>query len=222
MFPLNAFYLGLYGGSELPGLLESDKSTRAFAEALGYSPCDKCLVYQQRIADLPRVADTRIPLLKRTVEVQAEPWPVPASWWDACVVGNMPSLRYEMVERDTQAPIAHAWVWEMESFGQAWQASTVGIIDFYVQPAFRRKGFGKLLLLTMLKHLREQQIELVELQTMATNDSARGLYEGLGFQCVDIGEAFRLDRPVDTSLAPNLTPRTPHRRSPDALRFRPR
>ena len=204
MYPLNAFYVGLYGGSELPGLLESDTSARGFATAQGYEPFDKCLVYQRKIDDLPRVNDTRIALLRRTVEVQAEPWPLPTSWWDAAVLGNMPSLRYEMIERETQVPIGHAWVWEMECFGQAWGFPTVGITDFRIEPAYRRRGYGKLLLLTMLKHLKEQQIELVELQTMSTNDSAQGLYEGLGFNKVDTGQAFRLSRPLDLTAMPKL------------------
>ena len=36
MNPLNPFYLGLYGGSELPGLLDSDKTARQACESRGY------------------------------------------------------------------------------------------------------------------------------------------------------------------------------------------
>lgn len=219
MYPLNAFYLGLYGGSELPGLLESDSNTRQFALAHGYEPCDKCLVYQREIDELPRVSDTRIALLRRAVEVQAEPWPLPSTWWDACVMGNMPSLRYEMFERETRAPIGHAWVWEMELFGQAWGTPTVGITDFRIEYEFRRRGFGKLLLLTILKHLREQQISLVELQTMATNDSAQGLYEGLGFKQIDSGQAFRLARSLELDDLPALETRPPLQLPPNRRRF---
>lgn len=207
MFPMNAFYLGLYGGSELPGILNSDEVSRTFAEKHGYEPVDTCCVYQRRLEELPKVPDTRIHLLRRTVEVQAEPWPLPPTWWDACVLGNMPSLRYEMVEKDTQNLIGQAWVWEMESFGLANGAPTVGIVDFSVREELRRRGYGKLLLLTMLKHLREQQIEIVELQTMERNDSARGLYESLGFQQVDTGRAYRLPRqPVLDNLPPLVRP----------------
>lgn len=204
MYPLNAFYVGLYGGSELPGLLESDSNSRDFALRRGYEPIDSCCVYQRSIVELPKTADTRIHLLRRNVDVQAEPWPLPASWWDACLMGNIPSLRYEMFEKETQRPIGHAWVWEMECFARAWSAPTVGIIDFEIATTFRRRGYGKLLLLTVLKHLREQQIERVELQTMARNDAARGLYEGLGFDQVDTGHAFRLAAPLDPSSLPPL------------------
>lgn len=222
MFPLNAFYLGLYGGSELPGLLETDGGTRAFATAHGYEPHDMCLVYHRRLDELPRIADTRIALLRRTVEVQAEPWPIPDNWWDGCVHGAMPSLRYEMIERETQELVGQALVWEMECFGAAWGIPTVGIVDFRIEPDFRRRGYGKLLLLTMMKHLREQQIELLELQTMSTNEPARGLYEELGFQHVDTGQAFRLSKEPDFSTLPPLVKRTPAPRSPDAPHFQRR
>ncbi len=204
MFPLNAFYLGLYGGSELPGLLASDTSAQAFARSLGYEPCDECLVYHRRLDELPRTSDSRIVLLKRMVEVQAEPWPTPKTWWDACVLGNMPSLRYEMLEKESQQPIGQAWVWEMEAFGISWKMPTVGIVDFSIEPAFRRRGYAKLLLLTMLKHLRDQQIELVELQTMQRNEAARALYEGVGFQVVDRGIAFRRNSPIDLAGMPTI------------------
>jgi ribosomal protein S18 acetylase RimI-like enzyme len=205
MFPLNAFYLGLYGGSELPGLLASDGAAQAFARSLGYQPCDECMVYQRKVGELPRVTDSRVVLLKRLVEVQAEPWPTPANWWDACVLGNMPSLRYEMIDKESQQPIGKAWVWEMESFGLAWKMPTVGIIDFWIEPAFRRKGYARLLLLTMLKHLRDQQIELVELQTMERNEAARKLYESVGFEMIDRGIAYRLNGPPDLSKVPVLS-----------------
>jgi ribosomal protein S18 acetylase RimI-like enzyme len=219
MYPLNAFYVGLYGGSELPGLLESDTSVRSFAASNGYEPSDTCLVYQRKIEELPRVTDTRIALLRRSVEVQAEPGPLPRSLWDAAVLGNMPSLRYEMIERETQIPIGSAWVWEMEYFGLAWGFSTVGITDFRIEPTFRRRGFGKLLLLTMLKHLKEQRIELVELQTMSTNDSAQGLYESLGFDKVDTGQAYRLARPLDLTNLPLLSVEPKVKLPPSQTRF---
>jgi ribosomal protein S18 acetylase RimI-like enzyme len=219
MFPVNAFYLGLYGGSELPGLLASDGAAQAFARAMGYDPCDECLVYQRKVGELPKVADSRVVLLKRLVEVQAEPWPTPTSWWDACILGNMPSLRYEMVDKESQLLIGKAWVWEMESFGMAWKAPTVGIIDFWIEPPFRRKGYARLLLLTMLKHLRDQQIELVELQTMQRNEPARKLYESVGFEVIDRGLAFRRNSPLDFADLPTLASKGIIPRQASARRF---
>lgn len=209
MFPLNAFYLGLYGGSELPGLLESDTELRRFAQNRGYEAIDECHVYQRSLDELPRVSDTRIHLLRRTVEVQAEPWPLPDTWWDACVLGNIPTLRYEMLERDSHTRVGRALVWEMECFGRAWGGSTVGIVDFEIELAYRRRGYGKLLLLTMLKHLREQQIDRVEIQTMDRNSAARGLYESLGFERIDVGHAHRLRAAPDLSQLPTLRKRPP-------------
>lgn len=205
MFPLNAFYLGLYGGSELPGLLQSDVELRNFARRHNYEVIDGCCAFQRSLDEMPRVNDARIHLLRRTVEVQAEPWPLPATWWDACVLGNIPSLRYDMMEKDTQSHIGRALVWEMDGFTRACGVATVGVVDFEIEFAFRRRGYGKLLLLTMLKHLREQQIGRVEIQTMERNSAARGLYESLGFAEVDVGHAHRL------SMAPDLTQLPPLR-----------
>src|SRR5207237_9658598 len=38
MHPLNPFYFGLYGGSELPGVLDSDAAMGPFLRKHGYQP----------------------------------------------------------------------------------------------------------------------------------------------------------------------------------------
>lgn len=203
LFPLNPFYLGLYGGSELPGVLDTDQSMVAFLGKRNYTAADTCLVFQRTLEEIPTIEDPRLPLLWRQVELTAEPWPMPTSWWHASVMQSVVSLAYEMVERSTRRPIGHAWVWEMESFGLAWKMPTVGISQFEVAEPFRRQGYGKLFVHSILKHLRGQKINCVEVQTMERNQSARGLYAALGFQQVDTGHIYRLEDGTDTQTEIN-------------------
>ena len=192
LYPLNPFYLGLYGGSELPGILETDVAMTMLVTKHGYVPADTCLVFQRSLASPAVSSDNRIPLLRRQVEILVEPWPMPPSWWHACILGNTISLRYEMVERATNQPIGAAWVWEMETFGRVAGTPMVGIADFHIQEARRGHGFGKLLLYSVLKHLTEQRIGLVEAQTMQRNPAGQALYRSLGFEHVDTGHIYRL------------------------------
>lgn len=108
----------------------------------------------------------------------------------------MISLSYEMVDRNTKKTIGKAWVWEMESFGRAWSRPVVGISSLEIREEFRRQGYGKLFLHGILKHLRGQKIELVEVQTMERNEPARNLYQMLGFQHIDTGHAYRYQPPL--------------------------
>lgn len=190
--PINPFYLGLYGGSELPGVLETDVSMSQFAVKHGFKPVDTCMVYQLNLEDLAPINDTRVPLLRRQVEVQVEPWPLPFSWWHAALLGPMVALGYEMQEKGTSTPIGRAWVWEMETFSRTWGKPSVGLTDVYIEEKFRRQGYGRLMLHSVLKHLQGQKIACVEVQTMSRNMAARGLYETLGFRHVDTGHIYRL------------------------------
>lgn len=192
LHPLNPFYLGLYGGSELPGILDSDPGALAFLKKNHYEPVDTCMVFQRSLDVLTPINDHRVPLLARQVELLAEPWPLSPNWWHACLLGPMVSLRYEMIEQKTQAFIGRAWVWEMETFGRSWGTVSVGITDVWIEESRRRQGYGKLLLQGILKNLKDQKIGRLEVQTMQRNKSAIGLYQSVGFEAVDTGHIFRL------------------------------
>ncbi|MGL4461143.1 MAG: GNAT family N-acetyltransferase [Planctomycetia bacterium] len=193
MHPLNPFYLGLYGGSELPGVLDTDGEMTQFLLKRGYVVADTCHVYQRMLDRLPTLDDNRIPLLRRNVELLVEPTPTPLSWWHACTLGPMITLGYELIHRTNQAPIGTAWVWEMETYVRSWGVHSVGVTNFQIVESERRKGYGKLLLYSILKHLKEQGIGLVEVQTMERNQAARGMYDRLGFSQVDSGHVYRLN-----------------------------
>jgi ribosomal protein S18 acetylase RimI-like enzyme len=193
--PLNPFGLGLYGGSDTPGVLESDAEVERFVRKRGYEPADTSLVYQLSLLDeIARLDDPRLPLLRRNVKIFSETFPLPKTWWHACTMGPTISYRYEMVDGQTDEQIASALVWEMETFGWAWKVRTFGITDFNVEFSRRRRGYGKLLLQSILKHLQENKIGLVEAQMMERNLPTRSLFELLGFQRVDIGRVYRLQK----------------------------
>lgn len=107
------------------------------------------------------------------------------------MLGPMVALGYDITERGSNAPIGRAWVWEMEAFSRRLGKPAVGLIDFVIEESRRRKGYGKLLLHSILKHLQSQKIGYVEVQTMERNEAARGLYEGLGFTHADTGHMYR-------------------------------
>src|SRR5205085_7081477 len=59
MPPLAPFYLGLYGGSVLPGFLASDEAAAPFLEYAGYRASATCLVLQRRLDQALNVVDVR-------------------------------------------------------------------------------------------------------------------------------------------------------------------
>lgn len=185
--PCNPFYLGLYGGSESPGILSSDAAALDFLKSQGYKVVEKVRCFQRRLQRAPTVEDTRLPLLRREIEILAEPWPMPDNWWQGCTMGPLATLRYEMVERTTRQLVGSAWAWKMDSFERKTGVATFGITNFRILPERRQHGFGTLLLHSMMRHLFEEGVGLIEVQTMEHNEAAVKLYGKLGFEEVDVG-----------------------------------
>jgi ribosomal protein S18 acetylase RimI-like enzyme len=189
--PFNPFYLGLYGGSELPGFLASEPTAEPFFSRLGYEREDTCLVLQRVLHEPINIADARFPDIRRRCEVCIEPWTEAATWWQECVRGPVENVGFHLEEKDTGQVVARAAVWEMDGFTWRWNQPAVAIVDVEVPEDRRRQGFAKFTLCQMLRHLQDQYFGVAEVQTMRDNQAALSLYRGLGFTQVDEGHIYR-------------------------------
>jgi ribosomal protein S18 acetylase RimI-like enzyme len=189
--PLNPFYFGLYGGSESPGFLASNKAAAPFLKKHGYRLHDTCQVFHRKLEGPLQIVDGRFPALRCRYEVFLAPQSGAGTWWQECVLGPLELLDFRLKERGTSQLTARASVWEMEAFSHRWNEATVGLVDVEVLPNLRRQGLAKFLLAQMLLHLQDQFFTLVEVQTMQRNDAAMHLYQSLGFQQVDSGHVYQ-------------------------------
>jgi ribosomal protein S18 acetylase RimI-like enzyme len=191
MRPLNPFYLGLYGGAELPGFLESDGDASPFLQACGYREADRALVFHRDSRIRTGLFDMRFSRLRRMVDLEIDAGAAQPTWWWSSVMGLFDQLRVRLVSRESGRAIAEASCWEMVGFSRTWGRRTVGLVNVHVEESMRRRGIGKLLLSELLARLRDEGIELVEVQTMQRNQAAVGLYRSLGFEQVDEGVIYR-------------------------------
>ncbi len=191
MRPMNPFYFGLYGGSDLPGFLTSDASAEPFLLHHGYRVYDTCLVYQRALQQTLNVVDARFAALRRRFEVQVAPRSGIQSWWQECVLGPVELIDFFLEEKATAQIVARASVWEMEGFSWRWNQPAVGIADLDVRTDLRRQGLAKFLLAQLLRYLQDQFFGIVEVQTMERNEAAIQLYRGLGFEQVDTGRIYQ-------------------------------
>lgn len=191
MRPLNPFYLGLYGGSESSGFLASDAAAAPFLARHGYQVWDTCLVFQRHLASPVRTADARFTDLRRRFEIYLAPQTGTVSWWQECVLGPLELLEFRLKEKATAQTVARAAVWEMDSFTRRRNEASVGLFHLEVQEGYRRQGLAKFLLAHLLLNLQEQYFSTVEAQAMQENQAAIGLYRGLGFEQVDMGQIYR-------------------------------
>lgn len=190
--PLNPFYLGLYGGAELPGVLDSDQvSQRTFTEA-GYREIDRTLAFQRSLADFQAVIDRQQMQIRRRMIVEVTPDLPTRTWWEACTLDNFELTRFVVLPRGGETPVASATFRGIEPIGTGQGFSRgMGLIDLQVEPSYRRRGLAVYLLSEVFRQFQRQGIETVEVQTMQRNTAAVGVYEKLGFARAGGGAVYR-------------------------------
>lgn len=194
IYPLNPFYLGLYGGSELPGVLESDIEAQRLYRSSGYREIDRCVVLHRELADFRAPINRQQMQIRRTTSVREVADPPSHTWWEACTMSAFDRVRYDLVTNDTQEAIAHATIWSMEFLAATWGVRAVGMIDLEVKPTLHRQGYGIFLVSEVIRRLQQEGVGVIEAQTMLREHSAAlALYQRLGFKEIDRGMIFRKD-----------------------------
>jgi len=194
--PLNAFYLGLYGGSELPGVLTSDATFAAACRRGGYREIDRVVVLQLDLAHFRPPFSRQLRQLRREMTLVEHYNPPAASWWEACTIGDFERLQFALQPAGGSEPQARVEFWDIEPLSTAWGVPTAGMLDLEVSGVRRRQGLATFLLGETFERLRARGIVRVEAQTMQQNAPAIALYEKFGFSRVDQGIVYRKDAPT--------------------------
>jgi ribosomal protein S18 acetylase RimI-like enzyme len=189
--PLNAFYLGLYGGSELPGILATDVVFLDACRRNGYREIDQVLVLQRELAQFRVAISWEQRRLRRSAVCNEIYAPPSKSWWEACTTGAFERLNFSLQNSPNGLPLSSVGFWDIEPLSTGWGAATAGMFDLHVSPEARRQGLATFLLGEAFNRLRSRGIVLVEAQTMRGNTPALAMYQKLGFQNVDSGYVFR-------------------------------
>jgi len=191
--PLNSFYLGLYGGSEIPGVLQSNTLLRDACSRSGYSESAQVSILQCDLVRFRPSVTRKIRQLRRPTMMHETFDPPAANWWEACVWGSQLRDHFQLLEKASQQVIATTSFWDVQPLSACWGVCTAGMCDLYVEPEWRRRGCATHLLGEAFRLLRRRGVGTVEAQTMSTNEAALAFYGQLGFVEVDQGVVFRKD-----------------------------
>jgi GNAT superfamily N-acetyltransferase len=190
--PLNPFYLGLYGGSELPGVLISDAAARRLYESSGYVEIDRTIVLHRELGGFRPPVDRQQMQIRRRYNVHEVPDPRLRTWWEACTYGGFELTRFNLVQQDSGPSVATTLLWSMGPLATSWGVHAAGLIEVEVDPALRRQGLATFLLAEVFRRLQiVQNTSLIEAQTMCHNTAALAMYRKLGFSEVDQGIVYR-------------------------------
>lgn len=189
--PLNAFYFGLYGGSELPGVLESDQLAQQTYLSHGYREIDRTLLFRRDLSTFEALVDRRQMQVRRQMMVEVAVDPAPRTWWEANTLGVFDPIRFELVPRSGGPPVATAIFRTMELIPTSMQPPSLGLIEVKVEESARRRGLATFLLCEAFRQFVRDGTKEVELQAMQHNLAAQGLYRNLGFEQFGQGSVFR-------------------------------
>jgi len=198
--PLNSFYLGLYGGSEIPGVLESNHLLREVSLQRGYRESCQISILQCDLARFHPPFSRKVRKLKRFCRLEETVDPIPDNWWEACVWGSQQRDSFQLIETTNKRVIASTSFWDIQPLSSCWGICTSGMFDLYVDPEYRRQGVATYLLAESFRRLRHRGVVTVEAQTMSTNEAAIEFYRQQNFEQVDRGMVFRKDSTSPGSL----------------------
>jgi ribosomal protein S18 acetylase RimI-like enzyme len=187
----NPFYLGLYGGSDSAGLLESDIAAAPFFMSLDYEPVERYILMRRDITEKKDPFDPKMLAVKRTMKFGVIDHPADATWWWMTRQGRFGSLTFVLVPNAGGPPPAEVTFWEMELHAATRGERTAGITDLKVAVDERRKGYAKALLTEVIRRLREEMVTRVEVSIRSDNEAALNLFRALQFEQFDTGVVYR-------------------------------
>jgi ribosomal protein S18 acetylase RimI-like enzyme len=189
--PFDPFYVGIYGGSQPSGFLESDPDAAPFFVALGYEPVERFAVLQRDLQTGRDPMSFKAVTIRRKTELGMTGLPPNPTWWWMTRYGRLDSLRFLLVPKTGGAPLAGVTVIGLDLYLPKWQERVIGLTDLTVPEDERRKGYGQALLLELARRLREELVNRLEAHVSEANPGALRTFETAGFNRVDTGVVYR-------------------------------
>ncbi len=186
-FPRAPFYLGLYGGSQVPGFLVEDEIAIAAAGRAGFETNDKIVVMERKLAGFRTIVDREQMALRRQYQINAVADPLESSWWESCTVGMAERDRFSVYHKSNQIVCGSVSFWDIQPLADHWGVLARGMYDLNVSVELRRCGIATFLVGEAMRHLMQQGIGIVEAQTRQSDQPALGFFRKLGFEQVSHG-----------------------------------
>lgn len=190
-FPRAPFYLGLYGGSRFPGVLEDDHFTIAAIERNGFESVKEILVLQRELLQVQSVKGRKQLMVRRNYLINAIADPLEKSWWECCTLGMSERDRFTIGRKKDNHVAGTVSFWDMQPLGASLHSNCRGLYDLSINQDDQRQGLASFLVCEAMKRLASNGVTLVEAQTESTNSASRALFEKLEFTPVGKGFQFR-------------------------------
>ena len=186
-FPNVPFYLGLYGGSRIPGVVDQDDTMMVALKNNGFAPTEEIKIFTRQLSGFRAPVDRQQMTVRRQYQVSAVVDPLASTWWKNCMFGMAEKFAFRLVDRRTQQPVGNVDFWEIQPLSNEWGVRTLGMCDLAIDPASRRNGLATFLVAQALSQLLPQGFGVCEVQVRESNIESIGLFQKLGFENTENG-----------------------------------
>lgn len=192
---MRSFYLGLYGGADVPGILDSSPAMQDVFRQAGYGVEGRIAVLRRHLAGF-RPPVNRLQLaIRRATTLRMIDEPPRRSWWEAVTTSGLALRRYELVG-EGDALLGAATFWDVQPMAAAWGVTAAGLLHVGIEGGRRRQGLAHYLVAESLHHLAQEGVALVETHVAEDNPPALALFAKLGFEAAAHGTVFRKGPPA--------------------------
>jgi ribosomal protein S18 acetylase RimI-like enzyme len=187
---LGGFYLGLYGGSDLPGILDSSPAMQEVFQRAGYTTAARIAVLRRPLAGFRPPVNRLQVAIRRATTLRVIDEPARRTWWEAATTTGIALRRYEL-RGEAEALLGSASFWDVEPLARSWGLALAGLLRVDIEGDRRRQGLASYLVAEALHDLGVEGTTVAETHVAEDNAAALQLFTKLGFQATDHGTVFR-------------------------------
>lgn len=185
--PINPYYLGMYGGSDVAGVLASNAGWVGLLTSCNYEPQIRRVLAGRTLAGYRPPVDRKQMQVRRKFKVSGPKTRLPDNWWDACVWALHEWTTFSLVLPGGGEPIISATFWDVEPLGRSWGVQTVGLARLDDTLEAREQGLTTYLLAEALKQFQSSKYGRFEAQADVADITLRAVFTELGLIDYDEG-----------------------------------
>ena len=178
----NGFYVGIYGGLQPSGWLQSVAPWDAFLGSCAYTFSTRTIIMHRDLATSRDPVSARLLRHRRQLEMVITDRPSGQPWWWHVRFGHLDSLRFELRQPSTSVCVASGQIIGMDVYIPKWGVRSVGIHGVFVPEDQRLHGYALALVLEMSRRLREESVQLIEVHVDEQNAAAIRLLRSARFE----------------------------------------
>jgi GNAT superfamily N-acetyltransferase len=188
---LAPLYFGLYGGSQLPGVMASDSATAELFRRAGYGETMHVRLFRRDLSGFRPPVDRALMKIRRQFTLVKQTESLPESWWEACGFAAIERLDFVLLPKMSGPSVARALLWDIEPAASSWGVRASGLVSMNVDTDADERAVTTHFVSEIFRQLQGMGITLVEFQ-LDVNDTLRiEVCHQIGFQEVDQGLLFQ-------------------------------